>query len=963
MEAKGSYIAKRIFRSIALIATFLFSTPTWALSFSENPSYDGNYYVYHAATGAVQNCFIDCFGHQTCWWDTYYLQESVNGGAWTNIHSNQDWTSTYFSGKAPGTYSYRVIVAGTVVDSGTITVSAPTTPAGAWVSPTASTTGSFTVSWGASSGVSYYQLYEHNGSSWYLLANTGSTSYSRSVGNGVWTYMVRSVAPTGYTSGWSGQASVTVSLPPGTPSSASISPANSSNGSHTVSWGASSGAVTNYDLYRSTNGGGYVHVYTGTSTSVSFSGLGSAYYVYRVRAYNTVNGVISYSGYRYSNTGNVAITPGVPPSATLSPVNSSNGSHSVSWGASSGALHAYQLERSVNGGGYTLVDTTSALSSSFSALSDATYTYRVRAFLTVNGFTSYSGYRYTSTGTIANTPGVPASVTLTPLNSSSGSHDVSWTASTGTVTAYELERSINGGTYTPLDTTSALTSSHSGLADATYAYRVRAYNTVNGFSSYSNYQTSSTGIVANTPGDSATNNTTPSTSHDGSHTVQWDTATGAVSHYELQQSINSAAYTTVYTGTAVAHTLTNLGVGSYTYQVRACNVVSSFTTCGNWVSSTAVNVSLPAATATITGPTDDSDGVYSLSWAAATGAGTYELQENLNGGTWTTIQNTSAVDINLTGKTDGTWNYRVRVCNVPGCSAWSSVLGVVVLLNQAPVATDDTTDTVEDNAITIDVLANDTDADGDPLDITGTTDPNNGVVTHNGVTVTYTPNENYFGVDSFTYTITDGTVSATANVTVNVGTVNDIPVVNVVIPDQLTEPGVEYSYTIAADTFLDAEDINLEYSVSGYPAWLNFDMATMTLTGTPASNNMGTSQITVTATDSSAASASDTFNLTVAYDYGMPMPEGTECERKVETVWTDIGAVSDVVISFDDGGSDVRLSASGSSVEQMERYFLMAMSAKQPGKALRIRYAETMMSCPPPGAERSDILGIWLIYQ
>jgi hypothetical protein len=84
------------------------------------------------------------------------------------------------------------------------------------------------------------------------------------------------------------------------------------------------------------------------------------------------------------------------------------------------------------------------------------------------------------------------------------------------------------------------------------------------------------------------------------------------------------------------------------------------------------------------------------------------------------------------------------------------------------VATDDTATTAYETAVTIDVLANDSDEDADALSITSTTTPSHGSVTINDGKVVYTPNDGYEGDDSFTYTISDGEDTSTANVAVTV---------------------------------------------------------------------------------------------------------------------------------------------------------------------------------------------------
>jgi len=94
-------------------------------------------------------------------------------------------------------------------------------------------------------------------------------------------------------------------------------------------------------------------------------------------------------------------------------------------------------------------------------------------------------------------------------------------------------------------------------------------------------------------------------------------------------------------------------------------------------------------------------------------------------------------------------------------------------VNRSPVAVDDAADTLEDAAVTIDVLANDGDVDGDALVVASVTQGANGTVTNNGSSVTYTPDAGFLGTDTFTYTASDGTAqSSSATVTV---TVSDVP--------------------------------------------------------------------------------------------------------------------------------------------------------------------------------------------
>jgi len=98
--------------------------------------------------------------------------------------------------------------------------------------------------------------------------------------------------------------------------------------------------------------------------------------------------------------------------------------------------------------------------------------------------------------------------------------------------------------------------------------------------------------------------------------------------------------------------------------------------------------------------------------------------------------------------------------------------------NDAPIAADGSASTAEDVALTINVLSNDEDPDGDTLTVDSLTQPTNGsVVISANETVTYTPASNFNGSDSFSYTVSDGQgATDTATVTVAISAVEDAPI-------------------------------------------------------------------------------------------------------------------------------------------------------------------------------------------
>jgi len=122
----------------------------------------------------------------------------------------------------------------------------------------------------------------------------------------------------------------------------------------------------------------------------------------------------------------------------------------------------------------------------------------------------------------------------------------------------------------------------------------------------------------------------------------------------------------------------------------------------------------------------------------------------------------------------GADNFQYTVGDSRGGSA---VATVKITVNTPPTANDDSVNVVQDTTVTIYVLANDNDADGDSFAVTAVSNPSakNGAVINNGDTVSYTPPGGFTGTDTFTYTITDtngATGSATVSVQVQAGVAN-----------------------------------------------------------------------------------------------------------------------------------------------------------------------------------------------
>ena len=250
--------------------------------------------------------------------------------------------------------------------------------------------------------------------------------------------------------------------------------------------------------------------------------------------------------------------------------------------------------------------------------------------------------------------------------------------------------------------------------------------------------------------------------------------------------------------------------------------------------------------------------------------------------------------------------------------AESNEATVSLMVNCVPDAVSDTVSVVEDNVTTITVLSNDTDPEGQPLSITAVTQAAHGTVAiaAGGMAVSYTPAANFFGSDSFTYTVQDprgDTDTATVNLTVT--PVNDAPsfvlnsdqtvaedagpqVVNGVATAMSAGPANESAQALS---FLVANTNNALFSAQ--PA---VD-ANGVLTYTPAANAYGSATVTLRIHDDGGladggvdTSVPRTFVITVT-----PVNDDPVASRDSATVAEDSGANAIDVLANDTLGPDV----------------------------------------------------------
>lgn len=189
-----------------------------------------------------------------------------------------------------------------------------------------------------------------------------------------------------------------------------------------------------------------------------------------------------------------------------------------------------------------------------------------------------------------------------------------------------------------------------------------------------------------------------------------------------------------------------------------------------------------------------------------------------------------------------------------------TVLVTVETGNRAPVAVSDNVQTVEDTAVTFDPTANDTDGDNDPITLVSVSGETKGTVVINGNQVTYTPNPNINGLDTLSYTITDGVVSATGQIIVAISAVAEDPVANA---DSVQTPeNTPVSIDVLAND-LDPDGLSLSLSQVSAPAHGTATIVNGQIEYTPTAFYWGADSFTYTVRNSAGRFVQGTVTVDV----------------------------------------------------------------------------------------------------
>lgn len=212
--------------------------------------------------------------------------------------------------------------------------------------------------------------------------------------------------------------------------------------------------------------------------------------------------------------------------------------------------------------------------------------------------------------------------------------------------------------------------------------------------------------------------------------------------------------------------------------------------------------------------------------------------------------------------------------------AANALLGDIVETTPILIANDDSVTTDEDVPITIDVMTND-DLSGTGLFfVSSVTQPSNGVAKINSDnTITYTPNQDFFGSDSFQYTASDsaGLLQDSATVSITINPVNDPPVAN----DDFvtTDKNTSVSFFAEENDFdVDGDEIFVISVMQGTNGVTEIS-SNGAITYTPNQNFIGNDSFTYSLSDSNGRTDIATVTVTVSDTTSPPPTSGASLTR------------------------------------------------------------------------------------
>lgn len=504
----------------------------------------------------------------------YKLTSSVT---WTNAATAAAAASVNLSDLATGVqYDYRIRAncasGSTTYTSAQFTTLCNVVPSG--LSAPTITNASATISWSASLGALSYDVdYKLTSSATWTNAATATTSTSVNLSSlttgSVYDYRVRANCASGSTTYASAQFTTLCNIAPSGLSESAVS-----NSSATVSWLASTGAVS-YDVdYKLTSSVTWINAATATtSTSVNLSSLiTGSIYDYRVRA-NCASGSTAYTSAQFTTLCNTAPSGLAASSITIS-------SATISWNSAIGATsYDVDYKDATSGIWINVITGTTGTSIGLSSLNYNTiYDWRVRTNC-ASGNSAYSAAQFTTTTPVCNDPSGLASSAIT-----ASSATISWSAVTGAA-SYDVDyKTTVSGTWINAATATTATSVNlsSLSANTTYDWRVRTNCIYGNTSNYTTAQfTTSVAVGCGVPITLTTTNITAT-----SATFNWTTVNGALGYTAGYRATNTQNWINVASGTTATSVNVSGLISETNYEWRVKAICASGSSAYNTTSFT-----------------------------------------------------------------------------------------------------------------------------------------------------------------------------------------------------------------------------------------------------------------------------------------------------------------------------------------------------------------------------------------
>ena len=459
----------------------------------------------------------------------------------------------------------------------------------------------------------------------------------------------------------------------------------------TITWTDAAGE-DGYVIECSPNGSsGWAQVGTAAANQTNFSATGlteGASRYYRVRSTMTAFAAVSSA----SRLSQATTLPARPTGLMATAVN--GGQVRLQWQDNSGIEAGYTIEEWINGAYQDVLNvgpglTDATIAGTFGP--STTYRFRVVAFATA----PFSGVQRSLASdeaqlTTGTWPAVPSNLTAAAVSDSE--IDLTWSDNASDETGYDVERSVDGTTWTQIAQTPAGAGGSVVFADrgltggegATYLYRVRAFKSGAGESAYSDFAEDTT--LPATP-----TNLSATIVDGGRVDLSWVDRSTIETAYIVQEWVDGDWQAVAQTG-AGAQAMTVAGIYEpgtlYTIRVMAYTATDLLEAYSS--PSSPATVTAPAWPATPTGLTTTavSNTRIDLTWTDNASTETsYEVDRSTDGMTWVVLSSALPAGTQAysdTGLADGTeYAYRVRALNGMGGSGYA--LNAAATLPTAPM--------------------------------------------------------------------------------------------------------------------------------------------------------------------------------------------------------------------------------------------------------------------------------------